>query len=486
MIRFDIYRFKKEHSAQFHAINECERQKSSVTQQLRCGIITEVDAVKEKDMIDKKERAIKKKLVQEVHVSRDGTPRKFSYSQSKKLWYTIMPGSKKRQIYAHTEAELYEKLFQTYGLVIADTSVYGIFTEAILQKSQTDNNNEETINRYRYDYSRFITEEFARKDIRSLTGTDLKAYTQELVNRMHPAKKAFFKYKSVLNLIWDYAIEHEIVTTNPVKAIVNKRYYKSCEIEKPKSENKILSADEISSLKEYIRYMMERKNHDGYFINGYAALLSIETGMRAGELPALKWEDVKDTFIHIHAQQLTHVKEGGKEYYYAPWTKNERESTTRCGRKFPLTENIRDILDELRAVQEEKGIISEFVFCHEDGEWIKTDAYETCFRRMCRHLGFSVSNNHALRMSLNSNIFIPLGIPVAKRAELLGHSVETNLRHYSYATKDDLDDVCDLLNGANGRKCEPECYDFPAAKVLIQPHSNQKYYFPSNKKSRNA
>ncbi len=43
--------------------------------------------------------------------------------------------------------------------------------------------------------------------------------------------------------------------------------------------------------------------------------------------------------------------------------------------------------------------------------------------------------NHALRMSLNSNVLIPLGISVADRAAMLGHSVETNLRFYSYAQK---------------------------------------------------
>ena len=58
-----------------------------------------------------------------------------------------------------------------------------------------------------------------------------------------------------------------------------------------------------------------------------------------------------------------------------------------------------------------------------------------------------LTNNHAFRMSLNSNVFIPLDIPVTERARLLGHSVETNLRHYSYSSKDGIDDLKALLNG---------------------------------------
>ena len=88
------------------------------------------------------------------------------------------------------------------------------------------------------------------------------------------------------------------------------------------------------------------------------------------------------------------------------------------------------------------------MFCHKNGEWIKTDAYETCLRRLMSGLGYNVTNNHSFRMSLNSNVFIgKYGLPATERARLLGHSVETNLRYYSFAGKDSLDDICAMLNG---------------------------------------
>ena len=137
---------------------------------------------------------------------------------------------------------------------------------------------------------------------------------------------------------------------------------------------------------------------------------------------------------------------GGKEYYYADWTKDEK-GVSQGGRPFPLSKSIKDILDELKAVQESKGIHSDFVFCNVDGEWIKTDAYITCLRRMLKSLGFDITNNHAFRMSLNSNVLAgEFNLPVAKRAELLGHSVETNEKYYTYATKDNMDDLVAMFN----------------------------------------
>lgn len=45
-------------------------------------------------------------------------------------------------------------------------------------------------------------------------------------------------------------------------------------------------------------------------------------------------------------------------------------------------------------------------------------------------------------MALNSYVFIPMGLPVTERAKILGHSVDTNLKYYSFARADDyLSDI---------------------------------------------
>lgn len=151
-------------------------------------------------------------------------------------------------------------------------------------------------------------------------------------------------------------------------------------------------------------------------------------------------------FIHIHGQQLYHERPGGKEYYYVPWTKDEK-GISQGGRKYPLTNAIKAILSELREIQEQLGIRSEYIFCHENGDWIKKDAYVTCLRRLMKSLSMPVINNHAFRMSLNSNVLIgKCNLPVTERARLLGHSVETNLRNYSFAGKDNMDELQTLLN----------------------------------------
>ncbi len=176
-------------------------------------------------------------------------------------------------------------------------------------------------------------------------------------------------------------------------------------------------------------------------------LLAIETGMRATELCSLKWADILDNrMIHIHSKQLSNRETGNRIVYYVPWTKDEK-GISQGGRYYPITDKIAKILLNLKTLQEEKHIVSEYVFCDVNGDWITVGAYQTCLRRLMRSMGFSITRNHAFRMSLNSNEFIPKGIPVTDRARLLGHSVETNLRHYSYARINVDDEIRTLLNG---------------------------------------
>ena len=76
-------------------------------------------------------------------------------------------------------------------------------------------------------------------------------------------------------------------------------------------------------------------------------------------------------------------------------------------------------------------------------------------------------------MSLNSNVLLPMGISVADRAAMLGHSIQTNLQFYSFAQKGYLDNVRNILdsqdNDNEGTLREP-LKIIPFSKKKAQKH----------------
>ena len=120
-----------------------------------------------------------------------------------------------------------------------------------------------------------------------------------------------------------------------------------------------------------------------------------------------------------------------------------------------MTNEVKEILNELKNIQQQLGIKSDWIFCNKAGDWIKIRGYISALRKVTLGLGFPITNNHAFRMALNSYVLIPKGLEAPERAKLLGHSVETNLRYYTHARSDEyLKELKHILDGDSADNTE--------------------------------
>ena len=437
-------------SSRILALQALRVQQVSLQNQVQSGIITTVDAAIEMAMIKAKGAKIKKQLVNVVHVKSNGKLRSIkahgpTSSYPDGYVYTKLEGGV--LVKAKDLDALYDRLYDHYFNGTNTCSLRAVFDQALKEKACEENIKEETITKYRIDYHTFITNELSSSDIRQISSHDLKKYTQDLVTTQPLKEKAFLSYKTLLNLIFKYALSHGIIKENPVVTINNKHYLKSCDTDKANAEEKILSEDEIQMLINEVNRRMTCRKWGDYYIFGYAMKFSLQTGTRVGEICGLKWEDIDfhNAVIHIHGQQLMKHQDGHCVLYYVPYTKDEC-GRSRGGRYFPLTDSLASLLHELKEKQKKLQIDSEYVFCNQNGVWINKVEYGKFFRRLCNRLGFTVTNNHALRMSFNSNVLIPNNVSVADRAKLLGHSVSTNQNYYSFNQKDYVEKAREILN----------------------------------------
>ncbi len=414
-------------------------------------------------MISEKQLKLKMKLVDEVHITSKGKPRSIvshAPTESYPAGYVYTKVEKKKVIKSKTLNGLYEKLYEYYfGKPVL--TIVNIFEKALSEKKATENPKDETIRRTQYEFKRYISEELQQKDITSITDSELKTYTQNLVNSQVMTNKRFLSYKGILNLIFGYAYSNGIIKLNPVSKINNAVYLKSCDCSSSDSAEKILTPDEIQSLIDETR----QRANKGYYVYYFALRFSALTGVRIGELCSLKWSDIdyENFTIHIHTQQLSVFKDGHYQYYEVQYTKNEC-GKSKGGRLFPLTDDIMSVLSELAEILVKENIRSEYIFCYANGEWMNTMSYKSFFGKLARKHNLKAKSNHALRRSLNSNVLIPMGVSAADRAKLLGHSVETNLKYYSYAKKDYVENARELFNSAGNSVKEPQgnpCYTIP-------------------------
>lgn len=402
----------------------------------------------------KNEYRLKKDLVQKSHITNNGSPRSISYHEGgikgypSGYYYTKLGNG--RIVKRKTELELLDFLLSYYSITVGDTSIRSVWNLALGEMRRTKTSTQKTFDELEYAYKRYIPDHFSQKDIRNVNEIEIRELCKALVTT-RPAdapvawrfkESAFLTFKGILNIIFNFALRENMISQNPVTKVENAEYIKLCESKRRNALDKTLKPDEIEMILKELSKRFEQKRYHGYYVYGYMIQLAIETGMRAAELCSLKWIDITED-IWIHTQQLEDSKP--LRLYEVPWTKNEKKHEG-FGRHFPLTKKIKKILTNLKANQNSMNVSSDYVFCNHEGKWISKRQYEKALQNVCKALNLPKTNNHALRMTLNSYVLIPAGIPVTDRAKLLGHSVETNLKYYSFEDKDYVSKACEILD----------------------------------------
>ena len=436
-----------------------ENEKNNILEQLENDMINYESATFKVDDVTKKERKLLEDTIKKIHVSSKGKSITITKHKTKPLYITTLPVEYgKRQITGVTEESVMLKLLEVYGVnnpLDKTMTIDKVFHLAFDRKKKLSTNSTLSFRRNLSTYNSYFDDAFRKKDIRKITKDDLVMYTNSMVSTLHPSKKEFMAYKGILNMIFEYAFDKDIRVDNPVPAIHNENYYKVgyCNIKPREAEDFILPQDEIISIREALIERSNEKRFKGYDYNGYAIRFSTHTGVRSDEVCSLKWSDIKDYFIWIHSQIVENRDENNNTIWeYVPYTKNERKKPTKTGRYFPLDDDIRALLLEVKEKQLEKGIFDKdgYVFARLNGSFITPNAYRKSLEKFMKKHGYHITRNHVFRMSLNSNVLVPLGYDSVQRAYLLGHSPKVNEDNYTFKRLDDSNEIYQKFQEKNG------------------------------------
>ena len=147
------------------------------------------------------------------------------------------------------------------------------------------------------------------------------------------------------------------------------------------------------------------------FNPGYLAILfMIETGLRSGELLALKWKDVEldRSRVHVHATILNPMSNVNAIYQDSPKTKSSN-------RIVPLTPKAKAILKRLMEDRQ-----TEWVFESGGRRYsYKQLMYQT--KKLCRESDVPYYGEHVFRHTFATNCYYK-GIDVKILSRLMGHS----------------------------------------------------------------
>ena len=199
-----------------------------------------------------------------------------------------------------------------------------------------------------------------------------------------------------------------------------------------KKEMRVLSQEEQQRLVNYLL-----KDTDIY---KFGVLIALYTGIRLGELCALKWEDVGSDSIKIkHTMQRLSKNngEGTDLFIGAP-------KTTTSMRIIPIPSFLKDMIEEFRR----KGEGQIYLLGSKDKKVVEPRLMQYRFKRHLLEAQIEKANFHALRHSFATRA-IEVGFEVKSLSEILGHAtVQITLDKYVHSSFELKQDNMDLLKAA--------------------------------------
>lgn len=169
---------------------------------------------------------------------------------------------------------------------------------------------------------------------------------------------------------------------------------------------------------------------------GYPAIaLMIETGLRVGEVLALRWRDVQLSRKRLTVRSTVVRLANKKQSFVQDCAKSESSN-----RVVPLTPRAIDLLAPLYAER-----FNEWVFNNSDDERLSYEALRYQTRCACRDAGIQYRGEHVFRHTFATNCYHK-GVNIKILSRLLGHAdVNVTYNIYIHLYGDGFDEMYSAL-----------------------------------------
>ena len=296
----------------------------------------------------------------------------------------------------------------------------------------------------RYEYN-------IKKEIGGIKLQDVKQlHCQKILNNMFSSGRysngTMELTQITLHALFKGAVENDYLQKNPAENLKLKHRDNDSE------ERRVLTREEQKIFKEYSKNTL--------YNNAYCLVL--ETGLRAGEIGGLQWNDIDfdKKVIYVQRTILQDAQKGGF-YFGEPKTKKSK-------RKIPLTNEAISILNNQKLMQNKLKMRSKnwnndwegLVFTTINGNPVGSSTFRSMMIRIVKNINFdrqcNVGNDvyeefehcymHSLRHTFATRC-IENGIQPKTLQKILGHStLSTTMDLYVHVTDDQIFSEMNKMN----------------------------------------
>ena len=340
-------------------------------------------------------------------------------------WYTYLPteGEGRKLIKKRSKDSIEDVICEYWKNESEVHTFESVFYEWSKDKLKYCEIEKNTFDRYETDFKRFFKNGFEKTNIKYVSAQNLEDFIKTTICENQLTAKAYAGLRTIIIGIFKYAKKHGYsdisVYTFFGDLDLSKRMFRK---KVRHSEKEVFTEEEIRKI---ISYISQNEK-----IRELGILLAINTGLRVGELSALKTFDVnlKSRYIHVQRSEVKYKSEDGKNIIGI-----KEFPKTDAGDRYLLLND-----DAYIAVKKiiKLNPFGEFLFQDEcTGKRISENGFNHKLRRICEAVQIPVRSMHKLRKTYGTAL-LDGKVDESLIMEQMGHAdIKTTKQYYYYSNK---------------------------------------------------
>lgn len=356
------------------------------------------------------------------------------------LWYTYLPDATKERgkklVKRKSEKDIKEAIFKFYNdkkHSKNNKTMNNVFYEWSKKKIEYNEICKGTYDRYLNDYGRFFeSKEIGNMKIKDISEDYLEEFVKKTISECHLTTKSYSNMKTLLIGVFKYA-KHMNYTDISIN-----NFLKDLEISRrsftKKSVCKELQVFKDKEIPLILNYIYEHPT-----VQNLGILLVFQTGIRSGELAALKFSDIEGNQMHIQRTEIKYKGDGKRECIHeiADHTKTDAGD-----RYIILTDSALKTIELIKR----SNPVGEYVM-QIGYHRILSNSYNDILYRICDECHIPRRSMHKIRKTYGTTL-IDGGVDESLVMLQMGHKDITTTKKYYYFSNKGLDSKVDQIKKA--------------------------------------
>lgn len=256
----------------------------------------------------------------------------------------------------------------------------------------------------------------------------LEEWALKKIQDNHLTKKQYYNMAVIIRQSLDYAVQKNLIDSNPFQTVqIDRKLF--CHTQKPFDETQVfLTTEQPEIEKEAFEDFQQTQN-----VACLAIPLLFQTGLRLGEIVALKSSDISGDYLHVQRMEVRTTEQLPDGSWSAQHFKVVDHVKSEAGnRKLYLTSSAKEIIQRIKTCNQEHGYQdNDYLFLNANGR-IHAKSVDGRIRKYCRHVGIAEKGSHKTRKTYISTL-IDAGININEIRKQVGHADErTTYNNYCF------------------------------------------------------